>query len=74
MQRPLAEDDAVGVGVPLRPVLACVTWRVGSVWARRGLPRALGGGALLSWVFLVLAGSLVAFSAYMVLLLIRPRP
>jgi len=88
--------------------LACVTWSVGSVWARHGLPRALGGGALamapgaagyasqmlaggallalaalaagerpawppegralLSWVYLVVAGSLVAFSAYMVLL------
>ncbi|MCZ8174560.1 MAG: EamA family transporter [Betaproteobacteria bacterium] len=88
--------------------LACVTWSVGSVWARHGLPRALGGGtlamapgaagyasqmlaggallalaalaagerpawppegrALLSWGYLVVAGSLVAFSAYMVLL------
>lgn len=88
--------------------LACVTWSVGSVWARHGLPRALGGGALamapgaagyasqmlaggallalaalaagerpawppesralLSWAYLVMAGSLVAFSAYMVLL------
>lgn len=88
--------------------LACVTWSVGSVWARHGLPRALGGGplamapgaagyasqmlaggallalaalaagerpawppegrALLSWAYLVVAGSLVAFSAYMVLL------
>ena len=89
-------------------VLACVTWSVGSVWARHGLPRALGGGALalapgaagyasqmlagglwlmaaaalageqpqwppegralLSWAYLVVAGSIVGFSAYMVLL------
>jgi drug/metabolite transporter (DMT)-like permease len=89
-------------------LLACVTWSVGSVWARHGLPRALGGGALalapgaagyasqmlaggalltlaavaagerpawppegralLSWAYLVVAGSIVAFSAYMVLL------
>lgn len=89
-------------------LLACVTWSVGSVWARHGLPRALGGGALalapgaagyasqmlagglwlmaaaalageqpqwppegralLSWAYLVVAGSIVGFSAYMVLL------
>jgi drug/metabolite transporter (DMT)-like permease len=89
-------------------VLACVTWSVGSVWARHGLPRALGGGALAlapgaagyasqmlagglwlmaaaalageqlqwppdgralaSWAYLVVAGSIVGFSAYMVLL------
>jgi drug/metabolite transporter (DMT)-like permease len=88
--------------------LACVTWSVGSVWARHGLPRWLGGAslalapgaagyasqmlaggvlltlaawaageqpvwppdtrALLSWGYLVVAGSLIGFSAYMVLL------
>ena len=106
----LARGAGFGASLPglLWLVLACVTWSVGSVWARHGLPRALGGGALalahgatgyasqmlaggallalsalaageqpawppegralLSWVYLVLAGSLVAFSAYMVLL------
>jgi drug/metabolite transporter (DMT)-like permease len=89
-------------------ILACVTWSIGSVWARHGLPRALGGGALAlapgaagyasqmlagggllilaaalageqpswppagqalaSWAYLVVAGSLIGFSAYMVLL------
>lgn len=85
--------------------VACITWAVGSVWARHGLPggrplnlapgaagyasQMLVGGLLLlalsavlgerpssqpdarawaSWVYLVLAGSLVGFSAYMVLL------
>lgn len=84
---------------------ACVTWSVGTVWARHGLPggRALAlapgaagyasqmavGGllllaaswlvgetpqwppdprALLCWFYLVVAGSLIGFSAYMVLL------
>ena len=84
---------------------ACVTWSVGTVWARHGLPggRALTlapgaagyasqmvvGGllllvasglvgetpqwppdsrALFSWIYLVGAGSLIGFSAYMVLL------
>jgi drug/metabolite transporter (DMT)-like permease len=89
-------------------VLACVTWSVGSVWARHGLPRVLGGSALAlapgaagygsqmlaggllltlaawaageqaqwppdgralaSWAYLVVAGSVIGFSAYMVLL------
>ena len=85
--------------------LASITWSVGSVWARHGLPggrkltlapgaagyasQMLAGGLLLlalsavlgeqpaaqpearawaSWVYLVLAGSIVGFSAYMVLL------
>lgn len=87
---------------------ASVAWKLGSVWAVRGLPRVLGGRALdlqpgamgyasqmlaggvllmlaslalgetpswppepraaASWFYLVVAGSLVAFSAYMVLL------
>ncbi|MBK9362368.1 MAG: EamA family transporter [Rubrivivax sp.] len=87
---------------------ASVAWKLGSVWTRHGLPRALGGRrldltpgamgyasqmlaggvvllvmslaageqpswpidprALWSWVYLVVAGSLVAFSAFMVLL------
>lgn len=84
---------------------ACVTWSVGTVWARHGLPggraltlapgaagyasqMAVGGllllaaswlvgevpqlppdpRALLSWIYLVVAGSLIGFSAYMVLL------
>ena len=85
-----------------------VSWKLGSVWSVRGLPRALGGRslemapgamgfasqmlaggavlmavslalgeepgwpphplALASWVYLVIAGSLVAFSAFMLLL------
>jgi drug/metabolite transporter (DMT)-like permease len=89
-------------------MLACATWSVGSVWARHGLPRVLGGqrlalapgaagyasqmlvGGLLlllaaaladerprwppgalatsAWSYLVVAGSLIAFSAYMLLL------
>jgi drug/metabolite transporter (DMT)-like permease len=89
-------------------VLACVTWSVGSVWARHGLPRVLGGSALAlapgaagygsqmlaggllltlaawaageqaqwppdgralaSWAYLVVAGSVIGFSAYMMLL------
>jgi drug/metabolite transporter (DMT)-like permease len=89
-------------------VLACITWSVGSVWARHGLPRVLGGRALAlapgaagygsqmlaggllltlaalaageqaqwppdgralaSWAYLVVAGSVIGFSAYMVLL------
>ena len=87
---------------------ASFTWSLGTVWARHGLPRALGGGTLalapgsagwasqmlaggllllalsaafgeqpqwppepraaLAWGYLVVAGSIVAFSAYMVLL------
>lgn len=87
---------------------ASVAWKLGSVWTRHGLPRALGGRpldltpgamgyasqmlaggvvllgmslaageqpswpidprALWSWAYLVVAGSLVAFSAFMVLL------
>jgi drug/metabolite transporter (DMT)-like permease len=89
-------------------MLACVTWSIGSVWARHGLPKALGGGSLAlapgatgygsqmlaggvlltlaalaageqpqwppegralgAWAYLVVAGSLIGFSAYMVLL------
>ncbi len=89
-------------------MLACVTWSIGSVWARHGLPKVLGGGslalapgaagygsqmlaggvlltlaalaageqpqwppegrALAAWGYLVVAGSLIGFSAYMVLL------
>lgn len=85
--------------------IACVTWSLGTVWARRGLPggcslqlapgaagiasQMLAGGtmlllaswlagerptlppdarALASWCYLVVAGSLVAYSAYMLLL------
>lgn len=84
---------------------ACVTWSVGTVWARHGLPgghaltlapgaagyasQMVVGGllllvasglvgetpqwppdsrALFSWIYLVGAGSLIGFSAYMVLL------
>ena len=84
---------------------ACITWSLGTVWARHGLPggrrlnlapgaagiasQMLAGGTLLllaaalvgeaphwppggrafaSWCYLVLAGSLVTYSAYMVLL------
>lgn len=84
---------------------ACVTWSLGTVWARHGLPggrslaladgaagyasQMLAGGvlllagswaageapqwppeprALLCWAYLVVAGSLVGFSAYMLLL------
>ncbi len=92
----------------LAVLVASVSWKLGSVWSVRGLPRLLGGRkldlapgamgfasqmlsggvvlmalsallgeqpgwpietrALLSWVYLVIAGSLVAFSAFMVLL------
>lgn len=85
--------------------LACVSWSLGTVWARHGLPggRALAlapgaagyasqmllggvlllaaawvageqpswppqGQALAAWLYLVVAGSLVGFCAYMVLL------
>jgi drug/metabolite transporter (DMT)-like permease len=85
--------------------LACVTWSVGTVWARHGLPggaalklapgaagfasQMFAGGllllgaawlvgeqpqfppdprALLCWAYLVVAGSLIGFSAYMLLL------
>lgn len=88
--------------------MAVFSWKLGSVWAARGLPQVLGGGrldlapgamgfasqmlaggvvlmaistalgerpgwpvdplALASWVYLVVAGSLIAFSAFMVLL------
>lgn len=84
--------------------LACLTWSLGTVWARHGLPggrslalapglagyasqMAVGGllllgaslvagetpdwspdpRALLCWAYLVVAGSLVAFTAYMLL-------
>ena len=96
---------AAAPGGLLAIVVACVTWSIGTVWARHGLPggrrlalapgaagyasQMLVGGALLmaaalfagerpqwppeprallSWVYLVVAGSLLAFSAYMVLL------
>jgi drug/metabolite transporter (DMT)-like permease len=89
-------------------LLATTSWKLGSVWSTRGLPKLLGGRpldlspgamgfasqmlaggvvlllasalvgerpgwpidprALWSWVYLVIAGSLVAFSAFMVLL------
>lgn len=92
----------------LAVLAASVSWKLGSVWSLRGLPRALGGRslemapgamgfasqmlaggvvlmlvslalgetpgwpphplALASWVYLVIAGSLVAFSAFMLLL------
>ncbi len=85
--------------------LACITWSLGTVWAKHGLPggrslqlapgaagyasQMLAGGlllllgsllageqpqlppdprALLSWLYLVVAGSLLGFSAYMLLL------
>ncbi len=85
--------------------LACVTWSLGTVWARHGLPggaalklapgaagfasQMFAGGllllgaawlvgeqpqlqpdprALLCWAYLVVAGSLIGFSAYMLLL------
>lgn len=105
---------AVGQGFSASPMgllavlVASVSWKLGSVWSVRGLPRALGGRklalapgamgfasqmlaggvvlmaisallgerpgwpidprALASWVYLVIAGSLVGFSAFMVLL------
>ncbi len=92
----------------LAVLVSCVSWKLGSVWSVRGLPRALGGRslamapgamgfasqmlaggaglmlvslalgespawppdarALFSWVYLVIAGSLIAFSAFMLLL------
>jgi drug/metabolite transporter (DMT)-like permease len=92
----------------LAVLAASVSWKLGSVWSLRGLPRALGGRslemapgamgfasqmlaggvvlmlvslalgetpgwpphplALASWVYLVIAGSLIAFSAFMLLL------
>jgi drug/metabolite transporter (DMT)-like permease len=106
----LSQGAGFGASLPglLALLLACLTWSVGSVWARHGLPRALGGGALtlapgaagyasqmlaggallalaawvageqpqwppeeralLAWAYLVVAGSLIGFSAYMVLL------
>jgi drug/metabolite transporter (DMT)-like permease len=85
--------------------LACVTWSLGTVWARHGLPggrslalapgaagfasQMLAGGVLLlgvawltgeqptlppdarafwCWLYLVMAGSVIGFSAYMLLL------
>ncbi|MDO9094252.1 MAG: EamA family transporter [Rubrivivax sp.] len=105
---------AVGQGFSASPtgllavLVGSVSWKLGSVWSVRGLPRVLGGRrldlapgamgfasqmlaggvvlmalsallgekpgwpidprALASWVYLVIAGSLVAFSAFMVLL------
>lgn len=105
---------AVGQGFSASPMgllavlTASVSWKLGSVWSVRGLPRVLGGRkldlapgamgfasqmlaggvalmlisallgeqpgwpieprALASWIYLVIAGSLVAFSAFMVLL------
>ncbi len=110
----LSMGAGFGASLPglLALLLACLTWSVGSVWARHGLPRALGGRlggrslalapgaagyasqmlaggalltlaallageqpqwppegrALLSWGYLVVAGSLIGFSAYMLLL------
>ncbi len=105
---------AAGAGFAASPaglfavLAATVCWKLGSVWALRGLPQWLGGRplplapgamgfasqmlaggvvlmavsallgerpgwpidtrALWSWVYLVIAGSLVTFSAFMVLL------
>ncbi len=96
---------AASLGGLLAIATACITWSLGTVWARHGLPggrtldlapgaagyasqMAVGGlmllavswlageqprlppepRALASWLYLVVAGSLIAFSAYMVLL------
>lgn len=99
---------SASVGGLLALLTACLTWSLGSVWARHGLPRVLGGTtlalapgaagyasqmlaggvllsaaawaageqvawppdarALASWAYLVVAGSLIGFSAYMLLL------
>lgn len=96
---------SASLGGLLAIATACVTWSVGTVWARHGLPggraltlapgaagyasqMAVGGLMLLaiswlvgekaqlppdarslaSWAYLVVAGSLIGFSAYMVLL------
>ena len=103
----LTQGQGFGASLPglLAMVVACVTWSLGSVWARHGLPggrqlalapgaagyasQMLAGGALLlgaalatgeqpvlppdalslaSWSYLVVAGSLIGFSAYMLLL------
>lgn len=103
----LTRGQGFGASLPGLAAIAfaCVTWSLGSVWARHGLPggrrlvlapgaagyasQMLAGGLLLlaaaaaagerpllppdaralaSWLYLVVAGSLVGFSAYMVLL------
>lgn len=92
----------------LAVLVSSIAWKLGSVWANRGLPRALGGRALQlapgamgyasqmllggvvlmllsallgerpgwppqsraawAWLYLVVAGSLIGFSAFMLLL------
>lgn len=103
----LTQGQGFAASLPglLAITLACVTWSLGSVWAKHGLPggrslalapgaagyasQMLAGGlllmlaawvageqptfppdsrSLLSWAYLVVAGSLLGFSAYMVLL------
>ena len=103
----LTQGQGFGASLPglFSMVLACVSWSLGSVWAKHGLPggrqlplasgaagyasQMLAGGLLLfglalavgeqpvlppdalslaSWAYLVVAGSLVGFSAYMLLL------
>ncbi|KPF48108.1 permease [beta proteobacterium AAP51] len=106
----LASGQGFGAspGGLLAVLVASVSWKLGSVWSTRGLPRVLGGRslalapgamgfasqmlaggavlmvvslllgekpgwppqplALASWFYLVIAGSLIAFSAFMLLL------
>jgi drug/metabolite transporter (DMT)-like permease len=103
----LTQGQGFAASLPglLAITLACVSWSLGSVWAKHGLPggrklalapgaagyasQMLAGGvllllaaglageqpsfppdarSLLSWAYLVVAGSLLGFSAYMVLL------
>jgi len=103
----LSRGQGFGASLPglLTMALACVSWSLGSVWARHGLPggrrlipapgvagyasQMVVGGALLliasaaageqpvlppdpralaCWLYLVVAGSLVAYTAYMLLL------
>lgn len=106
----LARGQGFSASMPglLAIAFACLTWSIGSVWARHGLPSRLGGRslalapgpmgfasqmllggllllgasaaagevpsfppdarALACWFYLVVAGSIVGFSAYMLLL------
>lgn len=104
----MGQGFSASPGGLLAVLVASVSWKLGSVWSVRGLPRALGGRslamapgamgfasqmlaggaglmlvsltlgenpawppdarALFSWVYLVIAGSLIAFSAFMLLL------
>lgn len=103
----LTQGQGFSASLPglLAIALACITWSLGTVWAKHGLPggrslalapgaagyasQMLAGGLLLmlgsllageqpqwppdpralaSWLYLVVAGSLLGFSAYMLLL------